>query len=33
MDIARFRHCCIAALDGAIVGYLFAGAWFIASGF
>jgi len=29
----RFRHCCIAVVEGAIVGYLMAAAWFIASGF
>jgi hypothetical protein len=33
MDIARFSHCCATVLEGAIVGYLLAGAWFIAGGF
>ena len=34
MDIAltRFRYCCVAVLEGAIVGYLLAAAWFVAGG-
>lgn len=28
----RFRYCCIAVLEGGIVGYLLAAAWFVASG-
>jgi hypothetical protein len=29
----RIKHCCLAIVDGAIVGYLTAAAWFVASGF
>jgi hypothetical protein len=29
----HIRHCCATVLDGAIVGYLTAAAWFVASGF
>jgi hypothetical protein len=29
----RFKYCCTTVLEGAIVGYLLAGAWFIAGGF
>jgi hypothetical protein len=27
------KHCCLAIAEGAIVGYLTAAAWFVASGF
>jgi hypothetical protein len=27
------KYCCATVLEGAIVGYLLAGAWFIAGGF
>jgi hypothetical protein len=31
--LTRFRYCGIALVEGAIVGYLTAAAWFIAGGF